>query len=500
MSWRGIFRKAGITITGRNGVLNYKNSIRLSGSMAKGLEATDATMTQSWNNGFFVCGSGNGSDGDQHSVTVTDHYIPIQVNMVSIANPAAAKHFTAAMFRCDVSTADQSYTLCNPIAVRANIAKNIYGGSGINVDMSVTEAISIGGESLKAGYFAVSGDGAITCTGDCNVLEAVYKQTSGGSGMDNVAQFHCNATGCSIADLLHLRNVAGTVTNGLHISGALTNGINISGICEDGIEISGANTGHHINITGTWGQGITGAAIGIGDYSTAIAFGTSTDHVIGIVCHASSALGTDDNAIMVLGKFTTTGDCSTGTVAQCVLGQGVCSYNIADMYGVRGSIAISGAPEVNQIFGVYATLTTTGCNMAATGNIAGMAVLISGTADITQTGSPAYGKVSGIFVAWKESNAMTVDTCGIYVANFASMLLDSGVRVNHAGTTVNAFHSYLAGGTITTGLRMEGAHTNAFAFPAVGTAPCETYTTEEAPTGKIKILVGTEVRYLAYWD
>jgi len=290
----------------------------------------------------------------------------------------------------------------------------------------------------------------------------------------------------------------GDAVTGFTLSGDHTTaGLTIDGDNALGVLISGASTAHPISITGTWGTGITGASINIGDYSNAIAFGEVSDHIIGIVSHLSAEFDDSSNSIPILGKFTLEGDSDDATV-QCILGQGVCSYNVADMYGVRGSIAISGAPEVNQIFGVFATMTTTACNMAATGNIAGIAAEISGSTDITQTGS--YAKVSGLYIAWKESHAMTVDTCGIYIGNFASMKLDSGVRINHSGTTTNAFHSYLSGGTITTGFRIDGAHTNAFAFPAVGTAPCETYTTEEAPTGKIKILVGTEVRYLAYWD
>ena len=220
----------------------FEGQILSTGTVAKGIDFTDATLTQGWENGFFVVGSGNGATGDQHSVTTTDFYIPIQVNMVSIANPDDPTHFTAAMFRTDISTADQDKTLCNPIAVRAKIAKDIYGGSGINVDMEISDAISIGTESLKSGYFAISGDGAITCTGDCNVLEAVYKQTSGGGGVDNVAQFHVNATGCSVADILHLRNVAGTVTNALYIEGAVTTGILIASSATTGISLTGTIT------------------------------------------------------------------------------------------------------------------------------------------------------------------------------------------------------------------------------------------------------------------
>jgi len=172
---------------------------------------------------------------------------------------------------------------------------------------------------------------------------------------------------------------AGVVDYGLLLEasgdGSLTTGIEM-----------GAVSDHGINITGEWGDGITGAAISIGDYSNALAFGATTEHIIGIVSHISADFDDDSNAIPILGKFTLEGD-SASAIAQCVLGQGVCNYNIADMYGVRGSIAISDSPEVNQIFSVFGSMTTTACNVATTGAIALFGGTITGSADISRTGS-----------------------------------------------------------------------------------------------------------------
>ena len=107
----------------------------------------------------------------------------------------------------------------------------------------------------------------------------------------------------------------------------------------------------------------------IGDYSTALAFGAISEHVLGIVSHISADFDDASNVISILGKVTLEGD-SDSAVAQCIYGQGVCNYNIADMYGIRGAITISGAPEVNQIFSVFGSMTTTACNVATTGAIA----------------------------------------------------------------------------------------------------------------------------------
>jgi len=322
--------------------------IGITGTVAKGVDSTDATLTQSWNNAFFACGSGNGSAGDQHSVTVTDHYIPLQINMASIANPAAAKHFTCAMFRTDVITADQSFTLANPIAVRADIQKDIYGGSGINVDMSVTEDISIGGESLKAGYFAISGDGAITCSGDCNVLEAVYKQTSGGSGIDNVAQFHSNASGCSVADLLHLRNVAGTVTNGLHISGACTTAINVSTVQTDETGLTAAALLQH------------------GSYSTGLAYGTQADFLIMKSMHITGA-ATGTYIFGDVNRIDTSAD-STGYIH---VGYNYLSvgHALANGYATRSRLAITDDCELGEQVACLATMEIGAHTLSGAGDL-----------------------------------------------------------------------------------------------------------------------------------
>ena len=269
-----------------------------------------------------------------------------------------------------------------------------------------------------------------------------------------------------------------------------------------GIDI-GACTAHPISITGAWGQGILGASINIGDYSNPIAFGTSTGHVIGIVSHIGVDLGAGFNAIPILGKITTSGDAGALAVGQCVLGQGVVAHDLADMYGVRGSIAISGAPEVNQLFSVFATMTTTVCNMAATGMIALYGGKISGTADITKTSG--YASVCGMYLSWEETNAMTVDTNGFLFNVAAGARIDHGVVVHLDGTGVSVDSSYLSsrdGGTITTALEIAGAHTNAFAFPVAGTAPTTAAATAMSTLtseGYVTVLVGGVAKKMYYF-
>ena len=216
--------------------------ISLESTMSKGIDVTDATLTQGWNNGFFCCGSGNGSGGDQHSVTTTDFYIPIQVNMVSIANPSAPSHFTAAMLRTDVSTGDQAFTLCNPLAIRADIAYNVYGIEGINIDMKISDDIAVS-TGVNSAYFQLTGDGAITNSAENQVLCAAYRGTNGSTGIDHVTQSQMNAPDCAVTNNLCVRQVQGTVTNMLNLRGTSTFGIKISATIPDALQLTAGSEG-----------------------------------------------------------------------------------------------------------------------------------------------------------------------------------------------------------------------------------------------------------------
>ena len=214
-------------------------AMQITGEVPKGVDTTDATLTQGWNNGFFTCGSGNGASGDQHSVTLTDFYIPMQVNMVSIANPSAPSHFTAAMLRTDVTTADQAYTLCNPLAIRADIQMNVYGIEGINVDMGITKDITVA-TGVNGGYFQITGDGAITNTAENHVLCADYRGTNGSSGIDYVGSFRCNAPDCAVTSILSVRQVQGTVASAIKFRGTCGVAFDFTGATTMAADLSNA--------------------------------------------------------------------------------------------------------------------------------------------------------------------------------------------------------------------------------------------------------------------
>ena len=288
----------------------------------------------------------------------------------------------------------------------------------------------------------------------------------------NIAGF--GTVGCGALTATGGIVMAGAEGIGLSIlTSTPTDGINIAANCANAIVIGGANTGHAIDIGSTWGVGITGAAISIGDYSNAIAFGTISDHLIAQVINVSCAVDDDSNIIPMHVAFTNTADCGANSVAQVVYARATLAYAISDCYALRARTDITDAtnPTLNMVTGVFSTLTTKACEIAATGMLAAIIGTVDGTEDITTVG---YGKVCGAYIFWNQTNAMTADTAGIYVAVNAGATLDSGYRINAAGSLTNSFHSHNSSGTPTNVLNVEGAHTNLLALPAEGTAPCVT--------------------------
>ena len=243
--------------------------IDVTGTVAKGIDFTDATLTQAWNNAFFACGSGNGSGGDQHTMAVTDHYIPIQVNIASTAGPSSPKEVCAAMLRVDAKTANQGNSSVDVLALRSDLAKTVYAASGINQSTNISANMTVGTGSLYGIYCSITGAKTITCANTVAVFEARYAQTSGGGGVDSVAVLSNIAPSCSVTNILDVHNWSGTATNGILIQGAgtMTTGISItqsattglamSGTYTDGILISGAMSDNAIEITGA----LTGGAI-----------------------------------------------------------------------------------------------------------------------------------------------------------------------------------------------------------------------------------------------
>jgi len=277
--------------------------------------------------------------------------------------------------------------------------------------------------------------------------------------------------------------------------GTSVTAITIGATTTAAILISGTATAAQISITGSWGSGLTNGAILIGNYSVAKALGAISEHYIGQCIHLSAAIDDDSNVIGLHSKFTTTGACASAVV-QPVYGRVDVAHNIADGYGLRGHVAIGGSdPNVSQLFSVFASMTTTACQIQTAGTIALFGGTISGTADIDRAGSTAT--LCGMYINWDEQNAMTVPTYGVMLNVRENGRMDYGFAV-HGGYVTSCF--YAGGSTAHTNvLEVATAHTNLMALPAAGTAPCGSQTTSDytfTKTVKIKILIGSTIYYL----
>jgi len=358
-----------------------------------------------------------------------------------------------------------------------------------SAEIGTALTVASGGEFFGI-HVETTGAGTITNNGTCAAIGIT--KASGAADWPVGLLVASSTTGVSI----------GAATTGLLISGATTNAISISGVnTTAAINISGNNTGHALTVTGTWSTGITGGAIAVGDYSNAIAFGTISEHLLGQVINVSAAVDDDSNIIPMHVAFTNTADCGANSVAQVIYGRATLAYAITDCYAIRARTDITDAttPTLNMVTGVFSTLTTKACEIAATGMLASIIGTVDGTEDITTVG---YGKVCGAYIFWNQTNAMTADTVGVHIGVNTGATLDSGYRINAAGTLGISFHSYNSSGTMTTGLSIEGAHTNAFAFPVAGTAPTESAATGMAgltSEGYVVVTIGGVAKKMYYF-
>ena len=270
---------------------------------------------------------------------------------------------------------------------------------------------------------------------------------------------------------LHIRNS----TTGIDI-GSPTTGINIDGVMTKGI---------YIAPTVTAGASIT---------PIQISYSYEGDQIAGDIDNYGirSAITQNSSNALTLGN--------RGYIMGMRSDVTVNGY-VDDAYSLYAKMSVTGASTANQLYGLnsYFNTGSGAISMDESGNIAGVGITMVGTGDVT-CGGTGYGKISGMYIAWKEAHTMTVDTAGIYVTNFAEMKLDSGFRINSSGTTINAFHTHNTSGTITNVLKVEGAHTNLLSLPVAGTAPVSAGADASADVeGSIKILVNDVTKYLHYW-
>ena len=294
----------------------------------------------------------------------------------------------------------------------------------------------------------ISVSGTVTFEGGMSVGTALTPDTNDGAVL-----------GSASLQWSDLFLASGAVINFNNGDVTLTHASNLLTLAGGGLAIDTATTGHAISIANTWGVGLTGGAIVVGDYSNPIAFGSVTEHVVGLCVNLSGYTDDASNFIPIHGKFTTTDDCAANAVAQAIYGRVDIAHDITNSYGVRGAVTIAGSPSVNQAYGVFATLSTAACELAETGHLVGMAVEVTGSADITRVGG-SWGKVCGSRVSWQATDAIaSVPTVGSDVGVGTLATLDTGFNVTAVGALTSSFRSQNIGSTPTNVIKVDGDHT-----------------------------------------
>jgi len=380
---------------------------------------------------------------------------------------------------------------------QADALSLVRGSTDMIVFNTSTPLITITPATTITGAFTTSG--GISNTGDIASSVTATTPSLRSASAGDVALV-INAHGTGTIGIGNVSTGAVTITPATTVTGVLTStgGVLVDGGSTIGVDIAGSAIG--INIDGVMTHGIY--------ISPTITQDTSV-RPINIAYNydgATDNTGVDMDLYGIRSTITQTGSNNDEDLADRGYLQGIRSDVHVDGYvdvgyAMYAKMYVDGVSKATEIMGLNVVMAhgANAITLDEAGQYAGIGVSVNGTADVTCAGT-GWGQVSGMYIAWKENNAMTVSTSGIYIGTFASSNLDAGFRINTAGTTVSSFRSMNVGGTVTQALDIVGAHTNAFAFPAEATAPVAAHVADENSTGRIAITVGGDTRYLYYYN
>jgi len=230
------------------GTLGVTDAITSTASCANILDLTGATLTQAIDNAVFSFGSYSNAK----SVTVTDDYLPFQINIESVAD--ASKWLIAEYVKIANSTADQPNMSFVCSAPRMTIAKDASAGYGVQSHVTIADADVTG--FFKAGSFkADRGSGATTITGEVSALQAILD----GSATQNTGRANAfmAVVYSAVTDANEIgyftANSSSTVGNGIYVAnhGTMTNAIQLNsagGTLVDGIDMTGTFSGYGLDL------------------------------------------------------------------------------------------------------------------------------------------------------------------------------------------------------------------------------------------------------------
>ncbi len=195
----------------------------ITGTVTNGIDLTGATLTQAVDNALFSIGSYSAAK----SVTVTDNYIPFQVNLVSIANPGSTSTMSAAYLKVATTTADQANTQLVGATVRVGVGKNVDSAYGVQSHLNITETVAAGTvNNLTAASFNTDVTNTKVATG---TVSALLLGTSGAGTVTGLRQLILASVAAEVTDCDSIMRMefGGTVTNVFEVMGVTSNLTNL---------------------------------------------------------------------------------------------------------------------------------------------------------------------------------------------------------------------------------------------------------------------------------
>ena len=217
--------------------------ITLTGTVTNGIDLTGATLTQAIDNALLSIGSYSNAK----AVTVTDHYIPLQIVLTNDGN--VDKTLSAAYFKVGTagSTALMQYVtqmirmnIDNPTESCYGIQAHLtFGSSGTATTECIGVSAAIDNTSATPGGLVWGLKSEVKGTNSGTTQAAIFSVTGAGASTQNI---RCeNLTGSTITSLLHLQN-AGTCGDVMLVHGTYSHFANFDNAATCVAVITGAAT------------------------------------------------------------------------------------------------------------------------------------------------------------------------------------------------------------------------------------------------------------------
>jgi hypothetical protein len=221
---------AGTLTTGVELGGTHTTGVEFSGTFNKCINFANATLSAGSSNNLWSYGD---ASVGAVSVTITDYWFPVRMNVASIANPTAEKLAALMFLKFATTTAHQANLDIQGIGLTIDVGKNIGYAHGIDVvvDISVSSTTTTG--STYGGKFTLDFSSGTTMTYPSTGYHgaAVFAQVTGTGTYSgaSVNIIHARKSGATTvqAGLDIEAQTGATITSGIHLRGAgnITNAI-----------------------------------------------------------------------------------------------------------------------------------------------------------------------------------------------------------------------------------------------------------------------------------